>query len=52
MLGEERQEQTLFDEYINTGEQLMEHAFNAGIEHNAKPQLFDVMNIVVLTRKL
>ena len=48
--GEGRLKQILLDENINTGEQLMDHAFTASIEHNANPQPFDDMTMIVLSR--
>ena len=48
--GEGRLKQILLDENKNTGEQLMDHAFTASIEHNANPQPFDDMTMIVLSR--
>lgn len=50
--GEGRLKQILLDENKNTGAQLMEHAFDASIDHNANPQPFDDMTMVVLSRNL
>lgn len=50
--GEGRLKQILLDENKNTGAQLMEHTFDASIDHNANPQPFDDMTMVVLSRNL
>lgn len=48
--GEARLQQMLLEEAKNPGEKLMESIFNASISHNAKPEPFDDMTMVVLSR--
>jgi len=49
--GEERLQSLLIKENENSGDELMENIFNASLEHNANPEPFDDMTMVVLSRK-
>lgn len=50
MFGEERLEQLLLKKADSTAKELMEHIFDASIAHNANPQPFDDMTMVVVSR--
>lgn len=50
--GEERLQELLIKENKNSGDELMENVFQTSIQHNANPEPFDDMTIVVLSRNL
>ena len=49
--GEERLQTLLLEENRNSGDELMENVFHTSLQHNANPEPFDDMTMVVLSRK-